>query len=53
MRAVPLLISAFVMFAPAAYAQSTPDAENGRYSFNQVTEGMLRLDTRTNQHTRD
>ena len=47
MRTFPLLISAFVMLAPAAYAQSTPDAENGRYSFNQVTDGMLRLDTRT------
>jgi hypothetical protein len=46
MRTLPLLISAFVMLTPAAYAQSTPDSENGRYSFNPVTDGMLRLDTR-------
>ena len=47
MRTLPLLISAFVMLTQAAYAQSTPDSENGRYSFNQVADGMLRLDTRT------
>src|SRR4051812_24206097 len=47
MRILPLLISSMVMLAPAAFAQSTPDSENGRYSFNQVTDGMLRLETRT------
>jgi hypothetical protein len=26
-----------------------PDSENGRYSFNPVADGMLRLDTRTGQ----
>ena len=36
--------------APAAFAQSAaPDSENGRYTFNQVADGMLRLDTRTGQ----
>jgi hypothetical protein len=38
-----------VAFAPAAYAQTAPDTENGRYVFNQVSDGMLRLDTRTGQ----
>jgi hypothetical protein len=34
----------------AASAQpSTPDSENGRYSFNAVADGVLRLDTRTGQ----
>jgi hypothetical protein len=34
----------------AASAQnSMPDTQNGRFSFNAVTEGLLRLDTRTGQ----
>lgn len=37
-------------FAAIAHAQNaTPDGENGRYTFNQVADGMLRLDTRTGQ----
>ena len=44
-----VLVSAFVMLAPGAHAQTAPDSENGRYSFNQVPDGMLRLDTRTGQ----
>jgi hypothetical protein len=28
---------------------ATPDSENGRYSFNPVSDGVLRLDTRTGQ----
>ena len=44
-----VLVSAFVMVAPAADAQTAPDTENGRYSFSQVSDGMLRLDTRTGQ----
>jgi hypothetical protein len=31
----------------AAFAQSTPDTENGRYALLPVTDGVLRLDTRT------
>jgi hypothetical protein len=31
----------------AALAQSMPDAENGRYALSPVTDGVLRLDTRT------
>jgi hypothetical protein len=44
-----VLVSAVVVFAPAAHAQTAPDTENGRYVFNQVPDGMLRLDTRTGQ----
>jgi len=41
-----LLIATVVLLAPAAHAQ---DSENGRYSFSPVSDGMLRLDTRTGQ----
>jgi hypothetical protein len=44
---VPLLILALLAFVPLAQAQTTPDTENGRYTFSQVPDGMLRLDTRT------
>src|SRR3954451_11954701 len=33
--------------AGAAIAQSVPDIENGRYSLAPVTDGVIRLDTRT------
>jgi hypothetical protein len=37
--------------APAGVSAqtATPDNENGRYSFNPVSDGVLRLDTRTGQ----
>jgi hypothetical protein len=45
-----LLAVAVLAIMPAAYAQTaTPDSENGRFTFNQVPEGFLRLDTRTGQ----
>jgi hypothetical protein len=44
---VPVL--ALASLAPSAQAQTTPDTENGRYTFSQVPDGMLRLDTRTGQ----
>ena len=47
MRTLPLLVLALMGFGPSVHAQTTPDSENGRYSFSQVTDGMLRLDTRT------
>jgi hypothetical protein len=31
----------------AGFAQSMPDTENGRYALSPVTDGVLRLDTRT------
>jgi hypothetical protein len=49
MRITSLLVFADVAFAPAASALTAPDTENGRYVFNQVADGMLRLDTRTGQ----
>jgi hypothetical protein len=53
MRSLPFLVAAFVqafvLLAPAANAQSAPDGDNGRYSFSPVSDGMLRLDTRTGQ----
>jgi hypothetical protein len=36
-------------FAVASAQTEPPDSENGRYSFNPVTDGVLRLDTRTGQ----
>ena len=36
-------------FAVASAQTATPDSENGRYSFNPVADGVLRLDTRTGQ----
>ena len=47
MRSLSLLVLAFIAFAPSAQAQTTPESENGRYSFSPVPEGTLRLDTRT------
>jgi septal ring factor EnvC (AmiA/AmiB activator) len=44
--AAPLLAVALAGFSTAA-AQSTPDAENGRYTFTAIADGVLRLDTRT------
>jgi hypothetical protein len=36
-------------FAVASAQTATPDSENGRYSFNPVADGVLRLDTRAGQ----
>ncbi len=36
-------------FAAASAQTAMPDSENGRYSFNPVADGVLRLDTRTGQ----
>ena len=36
-------------FAAASAQPATPDSENGRYSFNAMADGVLRLDTRTGQ----
>ena len=53
MRSLPLLLAAcvqaYVLLAPAAHAQSAPESENGRFSFSPVSDGMLRLDTRSGQ----
>jgi hypothetical protein len=36
-------------FAVASAQTATPDSESGRYSFNPVADGVLRLDIRTGQ----
>jgi hypothetical protein len=36
-------------FTVASAQTTTPDSENGRYSFSPVADGVLRLDTRTGQ----
>lgn len=43
------LMMSFTAFAAASAQPATPDSENGRYSFNPVADGVLRLDTRTGQ----
>jgi hypothetical protein len=43
------LMMSLTAFAAASAQPSTPDSENGRYSFNPVAGGVLRLDTRTGQ----
>jgi hypothetical protein len=50
-RLVTLPVAVFVAAFPfAALGQNgPPDAENGRYSFNRVEDGYLRLDQRTGQ----
>ena len=49
-RLIALLALAAAAGGPAALAQTAlPDSENGRYTFNQVADGLLRLDTRTGQ----
>jgi hypothetical protein len=50
MRAGFLSLSILIGACSPLLAQSgAPDSENGRFSFTPVSEGMLRLDTRTGQ----
>jgi hypothetical protein len=45
-----IVMLATLAVVPAAHAQTaTPDSENGRFTFNQVADGLLRLDSRTGQ----
>jgi len=45
-----LFLVAVLLGVPAAQAQTAaPDPENGRFTFNQVQDEFLRLDTRTGQ----
>ncbi len=49
-RLIVMLVVASAGFALPARAQTAaPDSENGRFTFSPVTDGMLRLDTRTGQ----
>jgi hypothetical protein len=50
MRLFALALTLLLATSAVALAQmATPDSENGRYSFNPVTDGVLRLDTRSGQ----
>src|SRR5262245_39591417 len=50
MRAFAIALTMSLVALAAASAQpAMPDSENGRYSFNHVADGVLRLDTRTGQ----
>src|SRR5262245_17725447 len=50
MKRIGLAAFLFAALSGAAQAQNgAPDAENGRYTFNRVDDGYLRLDTRTGQ----
>ena len=45
-----LFAAALALTACGAEAQTAlPDSENGRFTFNQTQDGLLRLDTRTGQ----
>lgn len=44
-----LLIAAATLAASAQAQNGTPDTDDGRYSFNRVEDGFLRLDIRTGQ----
>jgi len=46
-RSVIVLAMLAMTFGAPAHAQTTPDSENGRYTFSPVPDGQLRLDTRT------
>ncbi len=49
LRGVLLLVLLALAATSAAAQSALPEGENGRFSLNQVPEGVLRLDTRTGQ----
>jgi hypothetical protein len=50
MRLFALAVTLSLANVTVASSQTeTPESENGRYSFNPVADGVLRLDTRTGQ----
>lgn len=47
-RTFPIAVAGFLLIGGAAFAQSRPDTENGRYALSPAGEGgVLRLDTKT------
>ena len=49
MRTV-FVVAVLALLAPMSHAQTAlPDSENGRFTFHQVQDGVLRLDSRTGQ----
>ena len=47
LRTITIAGAAVVLLAVQAFAQATPDSENGRYAFSPTADGVLRLDTRS------
>src|SRR5262249_40726559 len=45
----PIALVLVAAALPTGAQESRPDGENGRYAFNTVSDGVLRLDTRTGQ----
>jgi len=49
-KALPLVVTAFAVAAGSALAEDgPPDSDGGRYSFNKVQDGYVRLDGQTGQ----
>src|ERR1700744_1877185 len=48
-RSIALAAAAAMSGIGAAAAQTMPDAENGRYTMSPITDGVMRLDTRTGE----
>ena len=47
-RTFPIAVAGFLLIGGAAFAQSRPDTESGRYALSPAGErGVLRLDTKT------
>jgi hypothetical protein len=44
-----IAIAGFCLIAPASAEDAAPDGEGGRYTFNKVAEGVVRLDTQTGE----
>ena len=50
MKSAVAVSAFFLSLAPLAQAQEpTPETEHGRFTFKQVSDGLLRLDTRTGE----
>jgi hypothetical protein len=48
-RSLAAIFVTVLMLTPLQAESTVPDSENGRFAFNQVQDGFLRLDTRTGQ----
>lgn len=48
-RVLAVVITGLCLLAPAFADEALPENNEGRYSFNKVPEGVLRLDTQTGQ----
>jgi hypothetical protein len=48
-KCIAVVIAAWCLIAPAAADDAAPDSEGGRYMFNKVADGFVRLDTRSGE----